>query len=236
MIFPSAEILEVEIKSLLERVVFNLAKKSRLIVSLENSWRCKIEKGSDELWYKLLKATHMQNNRFYDSEQIGSSQFWKGLHKVKHMFKWGAEYRVFSGDGVSFWHDSWLGGIPLKAHFNSLFDISNNQDILVNQAWVDNDLCLSFRRSLSGELIEDWENLQILLESVQIDPSKEDEVRWVIDKSQTFTTKSLYMAMTNGGVTLSTAVLSSIPIHFMAAMSIPKTVIKAIDRRRRAFF
>lgn len=39
-----------------------------------------------------------------------------------------------------------------------------------------------------------------------------------------------------GRLTLSTVVLSSIPIHFMAAMSIPKTVIKAIDRRRRAFF
>lgn len=39
-----------------------------------------------------------------------------------------------------------------------------------------------------------------------------------------------------GRLTLSTAVLSSVPLHFMSAINVPKTVIKAIDRRRRAFF
>lgn len=39
-----------------------------------------------------------------------------------------------------------------------------------------------------------------------------------------------------GWLILSTAVLSSIPLHAMSAMSIPKIVIKAIDRRRHAFF
>lgn len=39
-----------------------------------------------------------------------------------------------------------------------------------------------------------------------------------------------------GRLTLTTSVLSSLPLHFMAAMDVPKTVIKAIDRRHRAFF
>ena len=39
-----------------------------------------------------------------------------------------------------------------------------------------------------------------------------------------------------GRLTLSAAVLSSIPLHYMSALNVPKTVIKAIDRRRRAFF
>lgn len=39
-----------------------------------------------------------------------------------------------------------------------------------------------------------------------------------------------------GRLTLSSAVLSSIPLHYMSTMSIPKTTIQAIDRRRRAFF
>jgi hypothetical protein len=39
-----------------------------------------------------------------------------------------------------------------------------------------------------------------------------------------------------GRLTLSTAILRSIPLHYMSAMCIPKTVIQAIDRRRRAFF
>jgi hypothetical protein len=39
-----------------------------------------------------------------------------------------------------------------------------------------------------------------------------------------------------GRLTLATAVLSSLPLHYMSALNIPKTTIKAIDRRRRAFF
>lgn len=39
-----------------------------------------------------------------------------------------------------------------------------------------------------------------------------------------------------GRLTLSTAVLSSISLHYMSSMSVPKTIIKAIDRRRRVFF
>jgi hypothetical protein len=39
-----------------------------------------------------------------------------------------------------------------------------------------------------------------------------------------------------GRLVLSTAVLTSIPLHFMLVMGIPKTVIQSVDRRRRAFF
>jgi hypothetical protein len=40
----------------------------------------------------------------------------------------------------------------------------------------------------------------------------------------------------SGRLVLSTAILSSIPLHAMSAMSIPKMVVNAIDRRRHAFF
>jgi hypothetical protein len=36
----------------------------------------------------------MQDNNFFGSTQKGASQFWKGLQKVKHLFQWGAEYKV----------------------------------------------------------------------------------------------------------------------------------------------
>lgn len=42
---------------------------------------------------------------FFNSNNLGASQFWKGLHKVKHLFHWGAEYHVRKGDKViRFWH------------------------------------------------------------------------------------------------------------------------------------
>jgi hypothetical protein len=39
-----------------------------------------------------------------------------------------------------------------------------------------------------------------------------------------------------GRLTLCTSVLSALPLHYMSALSVPKTIIKAIDCRRRAFF
>jgi hypothetical protein len=37
-------------------------------------------------------------------------------------------------------------------------------------------------------------------------------------------------------LTLASSVLSALPLHYMAAMGLHKTVIKAIDRRRCSFF
>jgi len=39
-----------------------------------------------------------------------------------------------------------------------------------------------------------------------------------------------------GRLVLATSVLSSLPLHYMSALLVPRTVIKAIDKRRRAFF
>jgi hypothetical protein len=75
-------------------------------------WIWKITKGSNETWYKLLQAKYMQDGNFFNSKCRGASQFWQGLHKVKHLFKWGAEHRVRSGGQTFFWEDVWLGGTP----------------------------------------------------------------------------------------------------------------------------
>jgi hypothetical protein len=52
-------------------------------------WIWKIVKGSEETWYKLLQAKYMPEGNFFKSKTRGTSQFWQGLHKVKHLFKWG---------------------------------------------------------------------------------------------------------------------------------------------------
>lgn len=98
---------------------------------LLTKWIWKIESGSEDLWCKLFRAKYMQSNNFYCPDQKGSSQFWKGLHKLKHLYQWGAKYRVHKGDKARFWHDSWIGSIPLKIQYNLLFDICENQNALV---------------------------------------------------------------------------------------------------------
>lgn len=115
---------------------------------LLTKWIQKIESGSEELWCKLVKAKYMKSGNFFCSGQKGTSQFWKGLHKIKHLFKWGAEYRVHKGDKVRFWHDAWSGGVALKIQFQALYEISENQHDLVCDIWDGDDWNLSFRTNL----------------------------------------------------------------------------------------
>lgn len=65
-------------------------------------WIWKIMLGSDEMWLKLLKAKYMPDGNFFNSRCYGASQFWQGLHKVKHLFKWGAQHKVKDGCLTSF--------------------------------------------------------------------------------------------------------------------------------------
>lgn len=61
-------------------------------------WIWKIHLEPNTLWFKILKAKYVRAGAgFFDSNTIGSSQFWKGLHKVKHLFKWGAIFKVENG-------------------------------------------------------------------------------------------------------------------------------------------
>jgi hypothetical protein len=52
----------------------------------------------DELWYRLLQAKYMHRNNFFLSKNKGVSQFWQGLHQVKHLFQWGATNKIKNGE------------------------------------------------------------------------------------------------------------------------------------------
>lgn len=65
-------------------------------------WIWKIFQEPEELWFKLVKAKYMLEGSFFDSNVKGSSQFWQGLHKVKHLFKWVAIFRIGNGAHCKF--------------------------------------------------------------------------------------------------------------------------------------
>ena len=103
--------------------------------SLITKWIWKIQKGSKELWFRLLDAKYMKRKGFFGSPYNGTSQFWKGLHKVKHLFQWGAEYNVRKGDRTRFWHDAWIGGMPLKIQFRGVFEVCQKPNAVVRDFW-----------------------------------------------------------------------------------------------------
>ena len=73
---------------------------------LLTKWIWKIVKGSDDTWFKVLQAKYMRNGSFFSSSSRGTSQFWQSLHKVKHLFKWGAIYQVRDRAKTFFWEDT----------------------------------------------------------------------------------------------------------------------------------
>ncbi|RLN34680.1 putative retroelement [Panicum miliaceum] len=165
-------------------------------------WIWKIMKGSEGVWFKLLQAKYMRNGKsFFTSSSRGSSQFWQGLHKVKHLFKWGALFKVKDGEKVSLWEDSWVNDSPLKHQFPSLYAFCEDPLATIADCWQDGEWDVNFRRTFSEEDMQLWEELLTVLHGVAMDSSQSDEVMWMLDKSRSFATKSMYRFLTFGGVT-----------------------------------
>jgi hypothetical protein len=111
-------------------------------------WIWKIVQGSDDLWFKILQAKYMPNGNFFQSKTRGASQFWQGLHKVKHLFKWGAVYKVHNGEKISFWEDVWLGDVPLKIQFPTLFSFCEYHLVSVADSYDEGEWSIDLRRVL----------------------------------------------------------------------------------------
>src|SRR6185312_6695268 len=92
----------------------------------------------------------MPGGNFFDSKSRGSSQFWQGLHKIKHLFKWGAIHKVRDGKKTSFWRDVWCGEVPLKTQFPELFKICRDPTAWVCECWDVDGWNISLRRSLTA--------------------------------------------------------------------------------------
>ena len=78
-------------------------------------WIWKLYQSVDSIWGNIIKAKYTSNgNIFSSSDQGGRSQFWKSLHKIKHLFKAGGKHMVSNGARTLFWLDWWQGeGAPM---------------------------------------------------------------------------------------------------------------------------
>jgi hypothetical protein len=175
---------------------------TRMNESLLVKWIWKIVQGSDDLWFKILQAKYMPNGNFFQSKTRGASQFWQGLHKVKHLFKWGAVYKVHNGEKISFWEDVWLGDVPLKIQFPTLFSFCEDHLVSVADSYDEGEWSIDLRRALTTEEAGQKASLLDLLNQVFIEETLPDEVEWVLDKSKQFSTKSFYRFLSHRGVSI----------------------------------
>jgi hypothetical protein len=129
----------------------------------------------------------------------GTSQFWQGLHAVKHWFKFGASCKIGNGRKVFFWLDVWLGKCPLKCMFPSIFECCDQKEATVFEVFQGGSLDLSFNRSFCPAQVEEWEALKEMVANVSIGVEP-DLVNWDLEKSGKFSVRSLYNFITDPGV------------------------------------
>ena len=68
----------------------------------------------------------------------------------------------------------------------------------MRDCWRDGEWIIPLRRSLVGDLISAWNDLQENLQNFQLNNDGNDQVKWALEKSQIFSTKSLYHCLTEG--------------------------------------
>jgi hypothetical protein len=162
-------------------------------------WIWKIAQGSNDTWFKLIKGKYMTKGNFFLSSDRDASQFWKGLHKVKHLFKWGAINKVRDEEGTLFWKDTWWGDVPLKLVYPRFFDICMDKDARVVDYYEDGEWNIDLKRPLTIVDLQVWDELVTKLVDQELTHGR-DEVIWVLNKSKTFTTQFMYRFMTDGGI------------------------------------
>jgi hypothetical protein len=104
---------------------------------------------------------------FFRSRSDNESQWWKSLHKIKHLFKKGAVHKIGNGKATQLWNDVWLTSSPLRVGFSRLYEICDDRNISVAQCGGRN-WQINFRRMLDPGLYEEWIKLQNMLNEVEL--------------------------------------------------------------------
>ncbi|KAG2643909.1 hypothetical protein PVAP13_2KG355900 [Panicum virgatum] len=99
-----------------------------------------------------------------------------GLHKVKHLFQWGAIHKVGNSSKTSFWKDIWIGDVPLKISFPDLFAMSEKPEARVAEMCRTGEWSILLRRSLSPS--EECNFYQLMQQLQSAWPSAEENKRW----------------------------------------------------------
>jgi hypothetical protein len=129
------------------------------------------------------------------------SQFWNGLQDVKKWFTWGAVHIVGDGKRTRFWHDVWIGSVPLKMIFPKLFLAALNPDasVAMNYDLNSHSWDIRFKRVFGREEMRSWEHLLQMLEPIFLSDQK-DRVRWAFENDGEYTSKSMYKWLSFRGV------------------------------------
>jgi hypothetical protein len=117
-----------------------------------------------------------------------------------------AATRVSLGDGhkASFWHSSWLDGMPPKLVVPLIYEVSKRKkrtvhDALANNRWIADVAVTSFTVEHMTEFITLWDMLQ----NVALLPGTPDAISWTLTADGIYSAGSAYKAQFQGATSCS---------------------------------
>ena len=167
----------------------------RMNIALLSRWLWRISQGQGGLWLDIIRAKYLRGQPLAFCQRSGGSQFWQSIIQLLPVLRIGTPISVGSGSATLFWFDRWAGDSPFAARFPDLFSIAVDPTISVERALIDLGR-LTFRRPFGPSESAAWRELLdcIALHEPAVD-SGPDQVRWRLEPSGQFSTKSLYQAI-----------------------------------------
>ncbi|KAG2632387.1 hypothetical protein PVAP13_2NG085546 [Panicum virgatum] len=162
-------------------------------------WIERLEKRDDSICIQLLCRKYLGDKSIFQLNRNAGSQFWKRILSVRQWCQWGRRVQVHSRKQTRFWLDLWTGECPLSVEFHQLFSYCRHPNIYVSDACANGTVQIDFRRSLNDEEMAEWARLVELVNQTTLTEGR-DVMKWVLEKRGNYTTRSLYKAMTFGGV------------------------------------
>jgi hypothetical protein len=83
----------------------DLLNTKKMNVALLLKWAWKLYQQDDSIWEKLIRAKYVDAENIFAGSGHGGSQFWKALHKIKHLFKAGTKHEMRNGIRTNFYSD-----------------------------------------------------------------------------------------------------------------------------------
>ena len=91
-----------------------------------------------------------------------------------------------------------MGEVPLRLLFSKLYGYCTNKKTTVDECFDSGEWKLDFYRSLDQNEIAQWDEMLDLLGGTALSDNQ-DTVRWALEKSGLYTTRSMYRVLSHRG-------------------------------------
>ena len=116
--------------------------------------------------------------------------------KIRDLFYSFCRRKIGDGKKTRFWEDPWVTNIPFSLKFMNLYSICETIEVTVHQVFTSRWQILKFRRTLSGETLQMWEELKNVCADVSL-RDHPDTLIWKLDPKG-FSVRSVYRTLKMG--------------------------------------